>query len=180
MPEMTQADRARSTSSSPKPTNGSTTTPSGLPDEDAESSTGSKGEFSVAVFHALSDDEEMALLVRLTAHGRSSRPARLSRRRPARSQYGGLGLSAGVRPSFRRAGGRVYDQPASHETHSVTTRLIAPTIMAFGDDAQREQFVDPLPPVQRSCAASCSPSPVQAQTWRASRAGRSATATNGW
>jgi alkylation response protein AidB-like acyl-CoA dehydrogenase len=98
-----------------------------------------KGEFSVAVFHALSDDEERALLDRLRSwtqlkaeHGYHAIAF------PA--EYGGLGLSREFAQAFAELEAE-YVQPANHETHSVTTRLIAPTIMAFGDEAQRFEFV---------------------------------------
>jgi alkylation response protein AidB-like acyl-CoA dehydrogenase len=110
-----------------------------LADDGTEDLTWNKGEFSVAVFHALSDDEERALL------DRAQRWTQLKALRgyhavAAPRRYGGLGLP----PEFDRAFTELeagYARPASHETHSVTTRLIAPTIMTFGDDGQRERFV---------------------------------------
>jgi alkylation response protein AidB-like acyl-CoA dehydrogenase len=110
-----------------------------LADDGTEDFTWNKGEFSVAVFHALSDDEERALL------DRAQRWTQLKAQRgyhavSAPPRYGGLGLPVEFDRAFTEleAG---YARPASHETHSVTTRLIAPTIMTFGDDSQREQFV---------------------------------------
>ncbi len=98
-----------------------------------------KGEFSVAVFHALSDEDERALLARLTSWTQL-KAQRGYHAVAAPVEYGGLGLP----PEFAHAFAELeseYAQPASHETHSVTTRLIAPTIMAFGDEAQRTRFV---------------------------------------
>ncbi len=99
-----------------------------------------KGDFSVAVFHALSDDAEMALLARLSAWTQL-KAQRGYHAIAVPEKYGGLGLSQEFAQAFAEleAG---YDQPASHETHSVTTRLIAPTIMKLGDEGQRDQFVD--------------------------------------
>ena len=44
-----------------------------------------------------------------------------------------------------------YARPASHETHSVTTRLIAPTVMTFGDDGQRAAVRRALPQRRELC-----------------------------
>lgn len=99
-----------------------------------------EGTFSVSVFHALSPAEEAALLDSL---GRWTQ-AKAERGYHAVSwpvEYGGLGLPG----RYARAFGRLeqeYVTPTSHETHSVTTRLIAPTVRMFGTDAQRERFVD--------------------------------------
>ncbi len=110
-----------------------------LSEDGADEFVWNKGEFNVAVFHALSDDEERALL------DRAQRWTQLKAEHgyhavSAARRYGGLELPVEYARAFAdlEAG---YARPASHETHSVTTRLIAPTIMAFGDDAQREQLV---------------------------------------
>jgi alkylation response protein AidB-like acyl-CoA dehydrogenase len=110
-----------------------------LSEDGADEFVWNKGEFNVAVFHALSDDEERALL------DRAQRWTQLKAEQgyhavSAPRMYGGLELPVEYARAFAdlEAG---YARPASHETHSVTTRLIAPTIMAFGDDAQREQMV---------------------------------------
>jgi alkylation response protein AidB-like acyl-CoA dehydrogenase len=99
-----------------------------------------KGELSVAVFHALTDEGERALLERLKAW------TQLKARRgyhaiAAPTEFGGLGLPDAYARAFAALEGR-YAHPASHETHSVTTRLIAPTIMALGNPDQRAQFAD--------------------------------------
>jgi alkylation response protein AidB-like acyl-CoA dehydrogenase len=97
------------------------------------------GEFSVAVFHALSEQDERALVER--AQGWTQ--AKAERGYHAISwpaDVGGLGLPT----AFARAFGRLergYRTPAGHEVHSVTTRLIAPTVDAFGDDDQRAALV---------------------------------------
>ena len=117
-------------------------------DDHAERSSGddnaefawNKGEFSAAVFHALSEDRERALLERI------QRWTQLKAERgyhavSAPPEFGGLGLPPEYARVFAELEGQ-YVRPASHETHSVTTRLIAPTIMTFGDDAQREQLVE--------------------------------------
>jgi alkylation response protein AidB-like acyl-CoA dehydrogenase len=98
-----------------------------------------KGEFSVAVFHALSDDDERALLERAQAWTQL-KAQRGYHAISAAQEYGGLGLSVDHARAFAELEEH-YHQPASHETHSVTTRLIAPTVATFGDADQREQFV---------------------------------------
>jgi alkylation response protein AidB-like acyl-CoA dehydrogenase len=107
--------------------------------DESEEFVWNKGEFSVAVFHSLSPADERALLER------AKEWTQLKARRgyhavSAPREYGGLGLPLEYARAFTdlEAG---YARPASHETHSVTTRLIAPTIMAFGDEVQREQLV---------------------------------------
>ena len=110
-----------------------------LSEDEAEEFVWNKGEFNVAVFHSLSADDERALLERAQDWTRL-KAQRGYHAVSAPRQYGGLGLPAEYARAFAdlEAG---YARPASHETHSVTTRLIAPTIMAFGTDAQREQLV---------------------------------------
>ena len=72
-----------------------------------------------------------------------------------------------------------FDRPTGHETHSVTTGLIAPTIRQWGTAgaAGRAASRGSSPPA--SCAASCSPSRVPVRTSPTCRAGPSPTATSG-
>ena len=109
-------------------------------DEDADEFAWNKGEFNVAVFHALPEEGERALLERI------QRWTQLKAERgyhavSAPKEFGGLGLPVEYARAFAELEGQ-YARPASHETHSVTTRLIAPTIMTFGDDVQRRQLVE--------------------------------------
>jgi alkylation response protein AidB-like acyl-CoA dehydrogenase len=110
-----------------------------LSDDEAEEFVWNKGEFSVAVFHSLSPADEQALLER-AKEWTQLKAQRGYHAVSAPREYGGLGLPLEYARAFTdlEAG---YARPASHETHSVTTRLIAPTIMAYGDEAQREQLV---------------------------------------
>ena len=76
--------------------------------------------------------------------GRSRGPRRRRRRGyhaiDAPPEYGGLGYPHSYAEAFALLE-RGYVRPQNHETHSVTTGLIAPTIMAFGNDEQRRTFV---------------------------------------
>ena len=97
------------------------------------------GEFSVSVFHALSADDEQAVVERAQAWTMAKAEAGYHAIAwPV--EYGGLGLPG----SFARAFGRLereYVTPTGHEVHSVTTRLIAPTIHALGNDEQKASLV---------------------------------------
>ena len=108
-----------------------------------------KGEFNVAVFHALSEADEAALLERIQAWTQL-KSTRGYHAVAAPREYGGLGLS----PAHVRVFADLeqhYHQPAGHETHSVTTRLIAPTVMEFGTAAQRDRFVAPFLSARELC-----------------------------
>jgi len=98
-----------------------------------------QGEFSVSVFHALSQEDERELLERAKAW---------TQRKAERGYHaiaapvpdGGLGYPRRYASAFARLE-RQYNRPASHETHSVTTRLIAPTIQQWGTPSQRAELV---------------------------------------
>jgi alkylation response protein AidB-like acyl-CoA dehydrogenase len=101
-----------------------------------------EGTFSVSVFHALSYDEEKAVLDRLRAwHQRKS--TRGYHAITARPEIGGLGLSREHAAAFARLEAE-YVIPARHETFSVTTGLISPTVDLFGTPEQKDRFVGPL------------------------------------
>src|SRR3954452_4226601 len=98
-----------------------------------------QGDFSVSVFHDLSYDDERELLERAKrwTHTKAERGYHAI---AAPVDDGGLGYPRSYASAFARLE-RQYDRPASHETHSVTTRLIAPTIQQWGSPAQRAQLV---------------------------------------
>ena len=98
-----------------------------------------QGDFSVSVFHALSAEEERALLDRVRAWT-GLKAERGYHAITAPVAYGGLGCRREFAQAFARLE-REYVRPQSHETHSVTTRLIAPTIMAYGTDEQKARHV---------------------------------------
>ena len=98
-----------------------------------------EGEFSVAVFHALSFEDERDLL------DDAKRWAQLKATKgyhaiTASPEFGGLGLTKDHARAFG-ALERGYRVPSRHETYSVTTGLIAPTIELFGTPEQKAQFV---------------------------------------
>jgi alkylation response protein AidB-like acyl-CoA dehydrogenase len=97
------------------------------------------GDFSVAVFHALSFDEERELLER-AKHWTQTKAERGYHAVTWPLEFGGLELPT----AFARAFGKLeqdYATPPGHETHSVTKGLIAPTVRMFGTDEQRATFV---------------------------------------
>lgn len=101
-----------------------------------------EGSFSVAVFHALSAEAEQGLLDELMAWNRqrAERGYHAITWSPA---YGGLGLGADYARAYAELE-REYLVPGRHETFSVTTRLVAPTVERFGTPAQKERFVAAL------------------------------------
>lgn len=105
---------------------------------DAEPEWG-EDEFSVSVFHALTFDEEHALLEEIKAWNQKKAQHGYHAIRWA-PEFGGLGLSTAHARAFARAE-RNYVVPPRHEIFGVTTRLIAPTIDLFGTDEQKEKFV---------------------------------------
>ena len=100
------------------------------------------GDFSVAVFHNLSFDEEKQVLNDLVAWNARKQPLGYHAVDwPV--EFGGLGLSKAHALAFNRLE-RDYETPASHELFAVTKRLVAPTIAHFGTVEQRARFVGPL------------------------------------
>ncbi|MCU0260882.1 MAG: acyl-CoA dehydrogenase family protein [Ilumatobacteraceae bacterium] len=98
-----------------------------------------EGEFSVSVFHALTFEQERALLDEVMAWT-VKKAERGYHAVTWPEEFGGLGLST----AYARAFGKLeqeYVTPTGHETHSVTKGLIAPTIRLFGTPAQKEQWV---------------------------------------
>ncbi len=95
-----------------------------------------EGEFSVSVFHSLGFDDERELLQRLKAWT-MLKATRGYHAISAPVEFGGLGLDR----SYARAFGRLeaqYQTPTAHEAHSVTTRLVAPTIQVYGTEQQQD------------------------------------------
>jgi alkylation response protein AidB-like acyl-CoA dehydrogenase len=97
------------------------------------------GSDDVSVFHNLSFDQEQALLEEAMTWQQIKFDAGYAAITwPA--EYGGAGLAAAYERAFSEEEAK-YETPPSHETFSVTVRLIAPTIRLFGTDDQRERFV---------------------------------------
>ena len=97
------------------------------------------GAFSVAVFHALSDDDEQHVLDELVRWNQQ-KAERGYHAITFGSEHGGLGLGKEHQQAYF-ALERGYAVPARHETFSVTTGLIAPTIERFGTPGQQARFV---------------------------------------
>ena len=97
------------------------------------------GEFSVAVFHALSFEQERGLLGEITAwHRQKAERGYHAITWP--TEFGGLGLGKEHARAFSKIESE-YKTPTRHETCSVTTGLIAPTIARFGTPDQKARFV---------------------------------------
>jgi alkylation response protein AidB-like acyl-CoA dehydrogenase len=107
------------------------------------------GSDDVAVFHDLTDVEEQDLLERLMAWQRCKFDAGYGAITwPV--EHGGAGLTAEHQAAFlaEEAG---FDTPPSHETFSVTTRLVAPTVAAFGTREQQARFIRPFLRTEELC-----------------------------
>jgi alkylation response protein AidB-like acyl-CoA dehydrogenase len=104
-----------------------------------ERSAWGEGSDDVSVFHDLDQDEEAELLRRAmewqrrkydAGYGAISWPLEL----------GGAGLPAIYEQVFRDEEA-AFETPQGHETFSVTTQLVAPTIRTFGTPEQQARFV---------------------------------------
>jgi alkylation response protein AidB-like acyl-CoA dehydrogenase len=108
------------------------------------------GPFSVSVFHALTAEEERSLLDRLKEWNQlKATKGYHAITWPV--EFGGLGLSK----AHARAYGKLeseYEGPGGHETISVTTGLIAPTINLYGTDEQKAQYVAKFLSTEVLCA----------------------------
>jgi len=113
-----------------------------LGDGAVPSSQWGEGSFSVAVFHALTDEEEQRLLDDL-CRWNQQRAERGYHAITWPEQYGGLGLTKDHARAYAEVE-RAYALPPRHETFSVTTGLIAPTVERFGTPEQKEAFVAQL------------------------------------
>jgi alkylation response protein AidB-like acyl-CoA dehydrogenase len=98
-----------------------------------------EGDFNVAVFHALSFDAEKELLdgIKAWQQKKASKGYHAITGKP---EYGGLGLTKDHARAFAKLEGS-FQTPDRHETFSVTTGLIAPTIERFGTAEQKQQFI---------------------------------------
>ena len=107
------------------------------------------GSDDVAVFHDLTDAEEQDLLDRLMAWQRTKFDAGFGAITwPV--EHGGAGLTFDHRDAYleEEAG---FEVPSSHETFSVTTRLVAPTVATFGTEEQQARFIRPFLRTEELC-----------------------------
>jgi alkylation response protein AidB-like acyl-CoA dehydrogenase len=96
-------------------------------------------EFSVAVFHALSFEEERALLTAIQAWNQK-RAERGYHAITWPTEYGGLGLTKDHARAYSKLE-QHYRTGSRHETFSVTTGLMAPTVERFGSPEQKATLV---------------------------------------
>ncbi len=98
----------------------------------------SECDFNVAVFHNLDFEQERAVLADAQRwHGLKASEGFHAITGPP--EFGGLGLSAEYAQVFA-ALERAYRVPEPHESFSVTTDLIAPTVAVFGTEEQQQRF----------------------------------------
>ena len=97
------------------------------------------GEFSVTVFHDTPVGEERAFLAQYQTWNRERTAAGFGGITVA-PEYGGLGLTKAHELAYAEVESQ-YDVPRDHEVVTVTSKLIAPTIVKFGTDEQRQRWV---------------------------------------
>ena len=97
------------------------------------------GEFSVTVFHDTPVGEERAFLAQYQTWNRERTAAGFGGITVA-PEYGGLGLTKAHELAYAEVESQ-YDVPRDHEVVTVTSKLIAPTIVKFGNDEQRHRWV---------------------------------------
>jgi alkylation response protein AidB-like acyl-CoA dehydrogenase len=98
-----------------------------------------EGSDDVSVFHDLGDVAERQLLDRAMAWQREKFDAGYGAIQwPA--EHGGAGLPAIFEEAFEEEQAR-FVTPGHHETFSVTLHLVAPTLRAFGTEAQQRQLI---------------------------------------
>ncbi len=98
-----------------------------------------EGEFSVSVFHNLTFEEEKAVIDGVV--GWTRKKAEVGYHKITwEPEYGGLGLSKEHEKAFHQLEAK-YITPDGHETHSVTTHLMAPSIKLLGTEQQKKDWV---------------------------------------
>ncbi len=98
------------------------------------------GEFSVVVFHDISDAEELEVLRTYKSWHEERRAAGFGAIAVA-PEFGGLGLSKAHDSAYKEVEA-AFDVPRDHELISVTSKLIAPTIEQFGTAEQRDAWCE--------------------------------------
>jgi alkylation response protein AidB-like acyl-CoA dehydrogenase len=109
------------------------------PEDTGRSVAWGEGSDDVAVFHDLTDAEEADLLERAMAWQRRKFDAGFGALTWPEAD-GGAGLPAAYERAFADEEA-AFVTPGHHETFSVTLRLVAPTVAAFGTPEQRRRFV---------------------------------------
>lgn len=98
-----------------------------------------EGSDDVSIFHALSVDDERALLARGLDWQRQKYEAGFGALAVA-ERFGGAGLGEEFALAFRQEERR-FEPPANHEALRITVNLIGPTIAAIGTESQRARFL---------------------------------------
>ena len=108
-----------------------------------------EGEFSVAVFHALSFEVERDLLESIKKwHQTKATVGYHAITWP--TEYGGMGLTKEHARAFGKLE-QLFDTPTRHESFSVTTGLIAPTVREFGTPEQKDRHVSTFLAARELC-----------------------------
>ena len=108
-----------------------------------------EGEFSVSVFHALDFDDERDL-IEAVKRWTKLKATRGYHAITAPVDVGGLGLDRPFARAFAQLEAE-YLTPVGHEIHSVTLRLIAPTIQIYGTEEQKAQLVGSFLAAEQLC-----------------------------
>jgi alkylation response protein AidB-like acyl-CoA dehydrogenase len=115
----------------------------------AKASAWGEGEFDVTVFHDRTEEEEHRYLADYVAwHHEKLASGFGSITWPVAA--GGAGLTAAHERAFKELEAQ-FEVPNDHELISVTTKLIAPTIEAFGTPEQVERFARPFMRAEQFC-----------------------------
>jgi alkylation response protein AidB-like acyl-CoA dehydrogenase len=110
-----------------------------VPEAGPEQRAWGEGSDDLSVFHRLSHPQERALLDRAMAWQQEKFDAGYGAITWA-AEYGGAGLSDAHERAFNEVEA-AFATPEGHETFSVTTHLVAPTVAMFGTSGQRARFV---------------------------------------
>ena len=108
-----------------------------------------EGEFSVSVFHNLSFEEEKAIIDNAMAW--TQKKAEVGYHKITwEPEFGGMGLTKEHEKAFLKLESE-YETPGGHETHSVTTHLMAPSIRLLGTEQQKNDWVAKWAGAQEMC-----------------------------
>jgi alkylation response protein AidB-like acyl-CoA dehydrogenase len=113
-----------------------------LPSRDKSARAWGEGSDDVAVFHAMTGEEEGRLIRSIMDWQREKFNAGYGAITWPR-EHGGAGLPGSYARAFRRAEAR-FRTPGHHETPNVSINLVGNTIRVLGTDEQKARFLGPL------------------------------------